>query len=193
MKIIFFALLIILKTTFCFSQEKIEDSKTIQGQFERIFRISTSYQTYKVISKDEYNELKRNVLDSLENSKKSIIEKEKFIKEERESVLKLQEALSKTKKDLENTLQKENSISLFGISLHKATYNFILWFLITLLGAGLGYFVYKFSKSNILTKEAAENLLHVEQEFDIHRKKSLEREQKLRRQLQDEINKHKNS
>ena len=34
------------------------------------------------------------------------------------------------------------------------------------------------------------NLLDVEQEFEQHRKKSLEREQKLRRQLQDEVNKH---
>ncbi len=32
---------------------------------------------------------------------------------------------------------------------------------------GLGYFVFKFSKSNVLTKEAQENLEDVEQEFEI--------------------------
>ena len=57
----------------------------------------------------------------------------------------------------------------------------------------LTYFIFKFSKSNVLTKEAKSNLIEVEQEFEQHRKKTLEREQKLRRQLQDEINKQRNS
>ena len=37
------------------------------------------------------------------------------------------------------------------------------------------------------------NILEVENEFEAHRKKTLEREQKLRRQLHDEINKNRNS
>jgi hypothetical protein len=57
----------------------------------------------------------------------------------------------------------------------------------------LFYFIFKFSKSNILTKEAQNNLLDIEQEFEEYRKKSIEREQKLRRQLQDEINKLRSS
>ncbi|WP_407267387.1 hypothetical protein R8G64_12630 [Tenacibaculum maritimum] len=40
-----------------------------------------------------------------------------------------------------------------------------------------------------MTKEAKNNLAEIEQEFEEHRKKSLEKEQKIRRQLQDEINK----
>ena len=44
----------------------------------------------------------------------------------------------------------------------------------------------------MLTKQAQENLITVEEEFEAHRKKALEREQKLRRQLQDEVNKHRN-
>ena len=54
------------------------------------------------------------------------------------------------------------------------------------------FFIFKFFKNNVITKEAKNNLIDVEQELDAHRKKSLEREQKLRRQLQDEINKQRN-
>ena len=57
---------------------------------------------------------------------------------------------------------------------------------------GLSYFIFKFLRSNVLTKEAKNNLIDVEQEFEQHRKNTLQREQKLRRQLQDEINKHRN-
>ena len=53
--------------------------------------------------------------------------------------------------------------------------------------------MYKFYNSNTVTKEAQNNLTDVEQEFELHRKKSLEKEQKLRRKLQDEINKQRNA
>jgi hypothetical protein len=58
---------------------------------------------------------------------------------------------------------------------------------------GMLFFMYKFSNSNLLTKEAKHNLAEVEQELSLFRKKTLENEQKLRRQLQDEINKQRNS
>ena len=45
--------------------------------------------------------------------------------------------------------------------------------------------------NKIIGKEARENLKDVELEFEEYRKKTLLNEQKLRRQLQDEINKHK--
>tara|TARA_R110001592_G_scaffold65675_4_gene201481 strand:+ start:277 stop:864 length:588 start_codon:yes stop_codon:yes gene_type:complete len=188
-------LFLFLITSFvAYTQEtiEIEEDSSIKGQFNRIYRISTTYQTYKVIDRDEYEKLKSNVLDSLKSYKKLISEKENLLKTERDNVEVLNSSLNTTKLDLDTALQKENSIFLFGAHLNKTTYNLILWFIIISLFVGLGFFVFKFSKSNVLTNEAQSNLLDIEQEFDDHRKKSIEREQKLRRQLQDEINKHRN-
>lgn len=185
--------------SFTYAQEATEESKSIESQFDKIFRISTTYKPkdtpkrYKVIDIQKYIDLKSNVLDSLSSSAKIIIEKENLLKTERDNISKTKDLLSKTKSDLDIALQKENSISLFGMQLSKSSYNLILWSIITLLLIGLFYFIFKFSRSNILTKEAQDNLLDIEQEFEQHRKKSLEREQKLRRQLQDEINKQRNS
>ncbi|PQJ77559.1 hypothetical protein [Polaribacter glomeratus] len=187
-------LLVFFLTSFAaFSQEVIDEDNSINGQFDRIYRVSTSYQTYKVVDRDKYEKLKSNVLDSLKNAKKLVSEKENLLRTEQENVEELNLILNKTKLDLDTTLQKENSVSLFGLHLNKTTYNLILWFIIITLSIGLGFFVYKFSKSNVLTNEAQSNLLDIEQEFDDHRKKSIEREQKLRRELQDEINKHRNA
>ena len=188
-------LFLFLITSFvAYTQEtiEIEEDSSIKGQFDRIYRISTTYQTYKVIDRDEYEKLKSNVLDSLKNSKKLISEKENLLKTERDNVEVLNSSLNTTKLDLDTALQKENSIFLFGTHLNKTNYNLILWFIIILLFVGFGAFVFKFSKSNVQTNEAQSNLLDIEQEFDDHRKKSIEREQKLRRQLQDEINKQRN-
>ena len=188
-------LFLFLITSFvAYTQEtiEVEEDSSIKGQFDRIYRISTTYQTYKVINRDEYEKLKSNVLDSLKSSKKLISEKENLLKTERDNVELLNSMLNTTKLDLDTAQQKENSIFLFGTHLNKTTYNLILWFIIILLFVGLGFFVFKFSKSNVLTNEAQSNLLDIEKEFDDHRKKSIEREQKLRRKLQDEINKQRN-
>ncbi len=52
-------------------------------------------------------------------------------------------------------------------------------------------FVYKFKNSNALTQSAKAALADVEEEFEQHRRRALEREQKISRKLQDEINKKK--
>lgn len=193
MKIQFITLITILISTFSFAQEPVQEDSSIVGQFDKIYRTSTTYQTYKVISKEKYLQLKQNVLDSLKESKKILIKKENLLKVEKDNIQKKQNTLSKTQLDLETALNRENSMSLFGLQLSKTSYNLILWAVILLLFFGLLYFAYQFSKNNIVTKDAINNLVDVEQEFEKHRKKSLEREQKLRRQLQDEINKQKNN
>lgn len=174
-------------------QEEPQNSNSIENQFDEIYRISTTYQTYKVIGKDRYQQLKENVLDSLKNAKNLIIEKENLLKIERNNIENTKNILSTTMLDLETSNKKENSISLFGTQLDKTNYNLLLWGIITVSFLALFYFIFKFSQSHVLTKKAQNNLLYVEQEFDQHRKRSIEREQKLRRQLQDEVNKSRNS
>jgi len=193
MKLTLLTLLITINTFSLFSQEEIKEDNSIKGQFDKIYRTSTTYQVYKVISKDKYETLKANVLDSLQMSEKVISQKDILLKSERDSIEKLNAELEKTKQELEAALIKENSISLLGLQVSKVTYNLVLWLIIILLALALAFFVFKFTRSHVLTKEAKENLETVEEDFENHRKKSLEREQKLRRQLQDEINKQRNS
>ncbi|MFB1039514.1 MAG: hypothetical protein QMC35_03565, partial [Polaribacter sp.] len=126
-------------------------------------------------------------------SQNLLIEKNNLLKASNLDNKKNQEALTLTKLTLETTLKKENSISLFGIQLSKFIYNFILWTLISLLLVLVIYLSFKFQKNNFLTKRAEQNLKDVEHEFEQHRKKALDREQKLRRSLQDEMNKQRNS
>lgn len=170
-----------------------EKDNSIQGQFDELYKKSSTYQVYKVVSKEKYQILKKNVLDSIKEIKALVSEKESLLKSEREKTKNTNELLAKTQADLVASNKKENSISLFGFQMSKIKYNLLLWSIIIVSLLLLFYFVFKFFRSNTLTKEAQNNLLDVEQEFEQHRKKSLEREQKLRRQLQDEINKSRNN
>ena len=84
-------------------------------------------------------------------------------------------------------------MSLFSLQMIKISYNMLIWYIIGALLDLLIFFVYKFNNSNVVTKEAKLALAEMEEEFEEHRKVALEREQKVRRQLQDEINKQKDS
>ncbi|QTD37460.1 hypothetical protein JL193_15440 [Polaribacter batillariae] len=194
---------LLICTMFSFAQENtqetVQEDNSLEGQFDKIYRTSTTYKPkgtpkrYKVVDIKKYEELKSNVLDSIKVFQKLVLEKESLLKIEKDNIQKIQTNLSKTQLDLETATNKENSIPLFGLQLNKTTYNLILWGVILVLTLALSYFAFKFSRSHVITKEAQSNLLEIEQEFEQHRKKSLEREQKLRRQLQDEINKQRNS
>lgn len=193
-----FILILLVSISFSISSQELEQSQedtSINGQFDKIYRTSTTYKPagtnkkYKVINLLNYQQLKANVLDSLKNLEKEISKQENLLNSEREQTQKTNQLLAKTQSDLLASNKKENSISLFGIQLSKMNYNLLLWSIIIITLLLLFYFIFKFFRSNSLTKEAQNNLVDVEQEFEQHRKKSLEREQKLRRELQDEINK----
>jgi hypothetical protein len=189
--LILFALLL---SSVSFTQETIfEDTSSIENQFEELYKKSSTYQVYKVISKDKYQRLKLNILDSLKDLKETIAHKESLLLKEKSNIEETKKLLTQTEIDLNISLKKESSIDILGIKLSKVVYNLLLWGIIVLLLLGLSYFIFKFFRSNVLTKEAKNNLVDVEQEFEQHRKKTLVREQKLRRKLQDEINKQRNS
>ncbi len=182
---IIFALCI---TGLSFSQTK-KDTLTIIEQFDKIYRISTSYQEYKVIKKTRYQGLKTKVQDSINTLKNTLKSKNTIISSQKDSLVTSKNTITSLSKDLNTTQAEKDSISLLGIAMSKSGYSILVWGIIGVLLATLLFFIYKFKASNILTVEAKNNLEELEEEFTIHKKKSLEKEQKLRRQLQDEINK----
>ena len=101
--------------------------------------------------------------------------------------------LKSTQDELAVSREKENGISLFGMLLTKATYNTIMWSSIGLLLVLLIITVFRFRQSNAVTRESKLKLSEVEEEYEDYRQRTLEREQQLRRKLQDEINKQKKS
>jgi hypothetical protein len=193
MKIYLLTIATILLTTISFAQETVVEDISINGQFEKLLRISTNYQRYKVINKEKFLQLRQNVLDSIKTSQNFVTKQNTLLKAEKQKIESSQNSLNKTQLDLSASLLREDSIFLFGVPISKVNYSIILWTLILSLISALIYIISKFQKNNILTKEAKHNLLIVEKELEQHIKNSIEREQKLRRKLQDEINKQRNS
>jgi preprotein translocase subunit SecF len=183
----------IFLTTTSFAQETVVEDISINGQFETILRISTNYKGYKVINKEKFLQLKQNVLDSIKTSQNLVTKKNRLLKVDKQTIKRTQDLLNKTQLELSATVLKADSISFLGMQLSKVSYNIILWALILSLISALIYVILIFLKNNIHTKEAKNNLLIVEKELEKNIKNAIDREQKLRRKLQDEVNKQRNS
>ena len=169
------------------------DNGTIESQFDYLYRKSSSYQEYKVVKKTFYIKIKKNVLDSLKSIKNELEQTKQIVKTQSNEINDLKSDLKTTNDNLTGVTKEKDNIKFFGMSLTKASYNSILWSIIIILLLLLFLFVYKFKNSNSVTKQANQLLSETEEEFTSFKTIALEREQKVRRELQDEINKRKNS
>ncbi|GAA4818353.1 tRNA (guanine-N1)-methyltransferase [Litoribaculum gwangyangense] len=172
------------------------NSGTIDNQFEYVLRKSgnfrgTNGQMYEAVNLNMFLTLRAHTIDSLKTAYKDLADTQAIVKAQIKEITDLKANLSETKNELENTKQEKDSMSLFGIQMSKTGYNVLMW---TIIGGSLAlllFFIYKFKNSNAITRDAKKALDEIEEEFEEHRKTALEREQKVRRQLQDEINKQK--
>ncbi|NAS13354.1 tRNA (guanine-N1)-methyltransferase [Poritiphilus flavus] len=176
-------------------QELSLDQGSIDSQFEFIYKKSGNYRAegkrYEVVRVINLDKLRKNVIDSINaaNAKKS--ELNATIATHEATISSLNKKLEDTTSNLNSVTAEKDSMSFLGIQVSKGTYNGILWTIIAGLLALLLLFIYKFRRSNILTQIAKSNLSELETEYEDHRRRALEREQRISRQLQDEINKYK--
>jgi len=192
-------------TLFCLTNLKAQDANkeegdklslnkgSINNQFDYVITKSNNYQDYKVVKKTWLSTLKSHTLDSLKAIHKTLDDTQIIVDTQAKEILELKKNLANTKSTLDETNIEKDNILLFGMQMSKGNYNVLLWSIIGGLFVLLLLFIYKFKNSNSITKQANKTLAETEEEFEEHRRNALEREQKVRRQLQDEINKHKNN
>ncbi|CAM3491994.1 tRNA (guanine-N1)-methyltransferase [Aequorivita lipolytica] len=173
------------------AQDSIQVEKnTLNNQMIDAFDKSNSYQEFKVVKKTQLVTLKRNILDSVSSLEKKIKSQETELVQQKNEVDSLRQGLTNTKQNLATSKEKEDGISIFGILTSKATYNTIMWGIILILLLISGFLFYRFLNSHKITNETQLKMAEMEIELEDYRRNSLEREQKLRRKLQDEINKN---
>lgn len=185
--------IVLFTTTISFGQstKKFIDTGSVSNQFDNLIKNSNRYQDYKVVKQTWLIKLKSNVTDSISASKKELSLAYKSINNQKKSIDSLKLALNTSEKSIANLSGQIESISLLGIQFEKGTFKTIMFSIIGLLAILLIAFVSKFKQSNTITTDTKQSLKELDEEFEAHRKKALEREQKVRRQLQDELNKQK--
>jgi len=167
------------------------DNGTIESQFDYLYRKSSSYQEYKVVKKTDYQKIKGNVLDSMQALKKDLMDTKKLVEVQGNEIKSLKADLLTTNNNLTAVTKEKDNIQFLSIPMTKTAYNGLLWTIIFSLVALLLFFIFRFRSSNSITVQAKALLNDTEKEFEAYKAKALEREQKVRRELQDELNKQK--
>ncbi|MEM6516909.1 MAG: tRNA (guanine-N1)-methyltransferase [Bacteroidota bacterium] len=186
----------LIVSTAVLAQEKEQlslNDGTVDNQFEYVIQKSNNYQEFKVIKKTWMYALKAHTMDTLKAFRKDLAKTQAVVDSQATKITELNEKLSDTQATLNSTIEEKDSMALFGMPMSKSGYSSLMWAIIGLLFILLLFFIYKFKNSNAVTKQAKLSLAETEEEFEEHRRIALEREQKVRRQLQDEINKQKNN
>ena len=165
---------------------KILDNGQLADQFDFMLKYSNSYKNYHVIKDDWLTKFKSHVIDSINKLKtEHAITKEKLT-----TVINENNALKSELKANEEVISQKNTLPILGLKLEKSSYQWIVWSLIGLLSLLLGYYIYKFKNSHVLTKNAMQSYEELETEFNDYRSRALEREQILNRKLFDEQKKN---
>lgn len=163
----------------------------LEGQFEFIYKKSSRYQEYKVVKQVWLDQIRKNILDSIATVEGKLATSQKLTETQNSEITTLKASLTDTNSKLTNVTAEKDSITFLGSQMEKPTYKTIMWSIISLLSLIIFFLAYKFKNANTITNEAKNTLIEVEDEYEDYRRKALEREQKVRRQLQDEINKQK--
>lgn len=171
------------------SQDEVK-SNTLDAQFQDVIDNSNNYQSYKVIEQSKLLKLKSNISDTITEYKQTISEERNVISEQEAKIDSSLQEIETLKTTLGETQKKVDNIDFLGMPTQKSMYNIIMWTIVGILFllALILFFVFKKGQRN--TKDAKEKLVDTQVELDTLRKRSMEREQKVRRELQDELNKN---
>ena len=173
------------------------DKGSIDSQFEYVYQKSGNYRAdgkrYEVVRTINLDKLRKNVQDTLNAFNKNKAELKATISGNEATIASLNDKLEQTTGNLNQVTEEKDSMSFFGMLVSKRSYNLIMWTVIIVLFLMLLLFIYRYRNSNYLTQEAKVRLSELEQEYEDHRRRALEREQRISRQLQDEILKYKKS
>jgi hypothetical protein len=161
------------------------NSGTIESQFEYIYEVSNNFQEFEVVKKANLEKLKSNILDSLKKTRLEVAELKTIQASQSDSITQISETLFQANEEKEAAIGLQESFSFFGMNIQKTVYSTIMWTLVAVLGGLLAFFSIQYFRSFGQVKKAQKDLEEIREEFEQHRKNTLERERKLKRELID--------
>ena len=170
----------------------VEEAKptTLEGVFQQLIDRSGAWQNFKMLDRGKLAAFQRSMTDSINGVRLQLVAEKQKVKENEATIKELNDKITEIQAALDQTKDQKDNVSFFGALVSKGLYNTIMWGIVLALASLLVLYIYKFSNGNVVTKKSINDLNELQEEYENYRKAAIEREQKVRRQLQDEINKH---
>ncbi len=172
-------------------QEEAQPKISVNQQIDNILKQSANYQDVKLVKKSWLENLKNDFSVFLSDSEKELASAKASLSRTQTEMNLLQSEHNKIKEAYNRAQANGGEISILGIPMAKNLYHVLVLSVLFALVVLAGWFGYRYKKANEITQNSKGLLTDLEDEFETFKRSAIEREQKLRRQLQDEINKQK--
>ncbi len=167
------------------------NSGTIESQFNYLITKSNRYEAFKVVKESWLYKIKKNVSDSLNVIQTTLKETQKRETVNQNEIQSLNSELKQTREKLTQAIKEKNSIRFVGVPMNKNGYKSLVWTIIAGLTAGIVILFLMFRRSHSVTTRMKNDLEETKEELEAFRRRALERESQLARELHDEINHYK--
>lgn len=169
------------------------DSANLESQMEYIHQNTRVYNNFRAVRDDIFLKMKRNVIDTLNEEKLRVAELNSRLSERNFQMETLNTDLARTKNERDEAIKNKNSLTILGISMNKAVYNSVMWFIALGLAALAVIMLVLFRRSHFVTSQTKNELQVTQNEFDEYRKSAREKYEKMVVAHHHEIMKLKNS
>ncbi len=164
-------------------------SESLEGKFRQLNDESETYQEYKVVRRDRLGSFWSEVTDTLARNAQNKAKVQANLQTAEKNISDLENQLEETEQALEQVTFEKDRISFLGWQLIKSTYSFLVWGVIVLLAILVVIYQLRYTRAGRITERTKKQGRELESEFEGFKNNAREKETKLRRELQTEINK----
>ena len=169
------------------------DSALLEAQLDYVHENTRIYNDFRAIREDIFQKLRRNVKDTLNATKLEVEELNSRLTEKKFLIESLNTDLTRTQNEKDEAIRNRDRLSFIGIQMNKTLYSSVMWFIILGLAALAVLMVMLFRRSNLVTKKVKKELQVSQEDFELYRKSSREKYEKLVVSHHSEIMRLKNS
>ncbi|HKK39026.1 MAG TPA: hypothetical protein VJ949_06390 [Cryomorphaceae bacterium] len=169
-------------------EEETDEPNTLENQYIELKKKSNNYQQYKVVDQNKLDGFWSSVEDTLNENRAEISSLNAEVRDLKKTVSTLETNLAERDSSLSNQAYQIEHMSFLGIDMTKGGYITFSWVIIFILIVAVLILYFRFSSANKTTKSTKKDFNQLQEEFEEHRRKTREKETKLKRDLQTEIN-----
>jgi hypothetical protein len=172
------------------SQGTLEAKKwTLQERYAAMKKSTETFQDYKVIKEVVLDGVWRIGMDSIKSQKASFANAKEIIAQLESEVAAQKTSVKRLQDSMEGTVYDSKHISFFGISFSKSLFITLVMLIIVGQIVAIGAVTGKLKLMYHSMKEKVESLDMLDHQFEDYKKRALEKQAKLSRELQTERNK----
>lgn len=185
-RFIIFLILVVSISFSSFAQKDInewESEKNLKQQYV-VFKENLNYWSGSYFLNEKQLDQFYNALnDSIKVFKNEVSNKSSQVKSLQNELNLTNKQLEDIKVELNNSINNQNAIEVFGRNINKSSYTFFMYMFILALLVLLGILFLLFKRSNKITTHTKNEFKELKEEFETHKKNALERYTKINMEL----------